>query len=525
MKGFLNILTGICLFCFSAVLNAQEPVLEWIRNDDTGQIREYLTDHDVDSIPPGLSRTLLIYSVQYGKPGMIKLLIENGADVNLKVGGISPLMYAAGGDVLKKLSLILESGAFIEDADRYGNTAIYYSVSNGNLKHTRYLVRKGAELYHKNHRYLSPYDMAVRNNHQELAAYLRTAYERNLPEFRDGPYVRWTGRTKLQAFYMVHDAHRGITRKRKESFTTNGDIFHLAGFAGDTLDYYINREKTVSTDVYNTVEKLMVIGDVHGAYDSLVVFLRNNKVIDDSLNWIWGDGHLVLVGDVVDRGDKVTEALWLIYRLEDQAGKSGGRVHYVLGNHEIMVMSGDLYYTSDKYLLMCSHLNLDYSLLYGKNTVLGQWLRTRNSIVRINGHLFSHAGLSPELTQTGLDITRINEYVRYFLNHPDEDTYHDIERSALLGRSGPFWYRGYHEDNSEYRHLPEPEFDKVLKYFNARYIFIGHTNVDEISSVYHGRVFALDVPYYTFGHSMYGLLLKGEKIYLLNTTSGPAPFR
>jgi hypothetical protein len=123
------------------------------------------------------------------------------------------------------------------------------------------------------------------------------------------------------------------------------------------------------------------------------------------------------------------------------------------------------------------------------------------------------------MLETGLNVRQINEYVRYFLDRPDRTRYQDTEREALLGETGPFWYRGYHEHNHEYVHLPEEDFEEVLDYFDAKYIFIGHTNVKEVTSLYHDRVFAIDVPFYSHGFSMYGLLLKGDRVFQLNTAA------
>jgi len=80
--------------------------------------------------------------------------------------------------------------------------------------------------------------------------------------------------------------------------------------------------------VYKDVQKIAVISDVHGQYDLAIELLKNNRIIDENLDWNFDQGHLVLLGDVFDRGDKVNELLWLIYKLEQQARKVGGRVHY-----------------------------------------------------------------------------------------------------------------------------------------------------------------------------------------------------
>jgi hypothetical protein len=291
------------------------------------------------------------------------------------------------------------------------------------------------------------------------------------------------------------------------------------------MNYLIHSRKETPPDKIEKIDPVMVMGDIHGGYDSLVFFLQQNGVIDSRLRWDWGDGHLVFIGDIFDRGDKVTESLWLIYQLEHQAAQAGGAVHLILGNHEVMILSGNINYLSDKYSLMTSKLNIDYSLLFGKRTVLGQWLRTRNTIIKINGHLFVHAGLSPEVSASGMNIHEINDLVRYFLKHPDRHEYKDLHRNNLMGRDGPFWYRGYHEGNHEYQHLSEPEFEQILSYFEAEYIFIGHTNVKQITPLYNKRAFAIDVPFYTYGFPIQGLLLENKKVFLLNSSADKKQIR
>ncbi len=48
----------------------------------------------------------------------------------------------------------------------------------------------------------------------------------------------------------------------------------------------------------------------------------------------------MFAGDMFDRGDQVTECLWLVYALEETAKAAGGYVHFILGNHELMNLQG-----------------------------------------------------------------------------------------------------------------------------------------------------------------------------------------
>ncbi len=94
------------------------------------------------------------------------------------------------------------------------------------------------------------------------------------------------------------------------------------------------------------VERVVVVPDVHGAYDHLVTLLRQTGVVDDTLAWSGGRTHLVSLGDLLDRGPRSRDVMDLLMRLQDEAQAAGGRVHVVLGNHEHMNLVGDLRYVA-----------------------------------------------------------------------------------------------------------------------------------------------------------------------------------
>ncbi len=95
------------------------------------------------------------------------------------------------------------------------------------------------------------------------------------------------------------------------------------------------------------VGRFVAVSDIHGAYDGFETIIRKAGIVNDDLAWIGGRDHLVIVGDVLDRGPDSRRALDLIMRLQGEASAAGGAVHMVLGNHEIMNIVGDLRYVSD----------------------------------------------------------------------------------------------------------------------------------------------------------------------------------
>ena len=92
--------------------------------------------------------------------------------------------------------------------------------------------------------------------------------------------------------------------------------------------------------------RVVAIADVHGAFDAMAETLRQAEVIDKQLSWSGEDTHLVIVGDILDRGPKSRAVMDLLMRLEDEAPAAGGAVHVVIGNHESMNLIGDLRYVS-----------------------------------------------------------------------------------------------------------------------------------------------------------------------------------
>jgi hypothetical protein len=97
---------------------------------------------------------------------------------------------------------------------------------------------------------------------------------------------------------------------------------------------------------FSDVDRVVAVADIHGAYDAFEAILKKAELIDDSLSWNGASAHLVIVGDVLDRGPESRRALDLIRELEPQAAAAGGGVHLVLGNHEVMNLTGDLRYVS-----------------------------------------------------------------------------------------------------------------------------------------------------------------------------------
>lgn len=99
---------------------------------------------------------------------------------------------------------------------------------------------------------------------------------------------------------------------------------------------------------FENVERVVAVSDIHGAYDPVVATFQRAGLLDDDLAWVGATSHLVIVGDVLDRGPQSRRIMDLLIRLEQDAEEAGGRVHLLLGNHEVMNMVGDNRYVADE---------------------------------------------------------------------------------------------------------------------------------------------------------------------------------
>ena len=95
--------------------------------------------------------------------------------------------------------------------------------------------------------------------------------------------------------------------------------------------------------------RTVAIGDVHGAFPEFESILKETGLLDAKRGagggWTGGSAVLVQLGDLVDRGPKTRACLDLVMALERTAEKQKkGKVVALLGNHEVMAMTGDLRY-------------------------------------------------------------------------------------------------------------------------------------------------------------------------------------
>lgn len=477
---------------------ADSALLSAIADGDSHRLDKYLKQGtDINRLIGEDEISPLSYSIKKDQLTAAYLLLENGANTEIISEGKTPLMYASRYGRPEIAKLLISCGAELNKRNNDGNTAFHYASKYSNHEMLELLYEAGAEINAKNNELWTALDFTVINNKPELADYLKSIgvkrFPKNLPDTFDGPFVNILSKNKISVNYLAHDNHSNETTVVSSLLDVEGNNSHFEGSGDDNSVYTINLRPEIPPAIYDQPDRILAIGDIHGQYLRMIDMLRGAGVIDDSNNWIWDDDHLLFIGDIFDRGEGVTEALWYIYNLEQQARESGGRVHLLLGNHEMMILKNDIRYIANKYYCLTSNLNIDYTDLYGNETVIGSWLRSKNAVEKIGNTLFVHAGISPDVARLDIPLESINSIMRDFLTDP-ADTTNAALKTLVTGTMGPLWYRGYLRSSGNYDKIDQTELEEILVQYSSDVAVVGHTEIDSVGITNQGKTIHINIP-------------------------------
>jgi hypothetical protein len=225
--------------------------------------------------------------------------------------------------------------------------------------------------------------------------------------------------------------------------------------------------------------RIVAVGDLHGDFQAWVTIARAAGLIDANNHWAAGTTVLVQMGDITDREPDSLKIIRNLQQLQREAPRKGGRAIVVLGNHEAMNLLGDnRYTTAGEYAAfvdgqsaerrdrvyaanrlaaeafyrsqdaklspgqmrtkwMAEHPLgwVEHRLAWQPSGELGQWATRNPAVLKIDGTLFVHGGLSTEYSKWPLD--EINRRVAAAMTTAD-----DGPISILTDPLGPLWYRG-----------------------------------------------------------------------------------
>jgi len=179
----------------------------------------------------------------------------------------------------------------------------------------------------------------------------------------------------------------------------------------------------------------------------------------------------------------------LLERLRSEAKKVGGKVIPLLGNHELMNLSGDWRYVLPSEQATFGSLQ-DRINAFKPTGFIGRFLFELDLVVRVDTTVFCHGGVHPRFAVHGVDW--INNMTHAQLLEYHESNGKRGDPVGLFGGNGPTWYR-------DYALKPEdeicPVLDEALELLNATRMVVGHTVQPggRITSRCDGRIVLIDV--------------------------------
>jgi hypothetical protein len=323
---------------------------------------------------------------------------------------------------------------------------------------------------------------------------------------QDGPYVYYSGNDII----VEEVTPTGLVSNTYTSMT-GVQLTCTLPHMGTSFSFFLKPQITTEASEYNiTPPKFLTISDFDGHIEGFTMVLQDEGVIDNNFNWIYGDGHLIISGDLFDRGFHVTECMWLLYKLESEAEAAGGKVHLIIGNHEMFNMTDDWRYVEVKYFNNAHLMGRRMSELYDSDTELGRWLRSKNLIERIGDYAFTHGGISPQVSALNLTYDQINDFGRMEMDGICVSN----DCATVTGSDGVYWYRGMADQD-----LSQVDVDNFVTNFGVERLIIGHTKDNTVRALYDGRVIAIDMYHVDNFDSGYMEALQFELgcFYIFNT--------
>ena len=297
----------------------------------------------------------------------------------------------------------------------------------------------------------------------------------------DGPYVFYRN-NEVVVKTIESTGHQTYT------YSTPEEAVLICRFQNgiDSFAVEIQPELIIEPSTYTLPQKFLAVSDIEGNLEAFVMLLVDAGVMDTNYNWTFDDGHLIFVGDMFDRGTNVTECLWLLYRLESQAEAMGGKIQFIMGNHDMMNLIYDFRYVAQKYIANVQLMNETLESIYATDTELGRWLRTKNIIEKVEPFIFLHGGISPQVDALGLSYDEINYWGRYRMDSVCQSS----ECNIINGGSafGVYWYRGMAEED-----LTQEQVNTIVSNFDGEMVVLGHTVFDEITLLYENKVICIDL--------------------------------
>lgn len=227
--------------------------------------------------------------------------------------------------------------------------------------------------------------------------------------------------------------------------------------------------------VVDNAERICAVGDIHGAFDELYNSLKVLKVAELSktekfrFDWIGGKTVLVFTGDFTDRGKYTKQVYDSVMDLQEKAKAAGGRVIATMGNHEAMLLSGQIEYwakTRKNPVKRQNYINtivsftndgLDFHEAISESGKYGLWIRNLPLFAIVNGYMFVHGGICNKPTTKTAIAEEFKECIAKG----------DFSKGIFMSHNDVLWNRKWWKDDIL--------VSRNLKTLGIRGVIFGHT--------------------------------------------------
>jgi hypothetical protein len=238
---------------------------------------------------------------------------------------------------------------------------------------------------------------------------------------KTGPYLFWHG-DSLDAHFVDAGFMEYYSSKTKQySQNEAQNTLFESGTSDNKHNFSFKLHPIeIPKSGYEMPEKMLVLNSEVTNLDGMIKLLIKNKIINEQLDWTYGNGHLVFINSPFEVYYN-TFLLWLIYKLENEAPLKGGAIHVVLGqkatgftnNRERNPNSRNEFFKFKDWY---------EDTVFHKNAELGRWIHSKNVVEKIGSYLISESGINENVID-GLSLDTINNLFRtvWINNNIDTD--------------------------------------------------------------------------------------------------------
>jgi hypothetical protein len=247
--------------------------------------------------------------------------------------------------------------------------------------------------------------------------------------------------------------------------------------------------------------RVVVMGDLHSDIHAARQAFQLAGATDESDVWIGGALTIVQLGDMIGRSDDERQVLDFLFAVREQAQAAGGKVHLLVGNHEVMGARVDnqavgpnpfpgyedvegLDLSDERLAFLAEHTKKRGAALMSGGPYAKRFAQLP-TVLQLGGTVYVHGGVVPRWAEYGLD--KINAEVSHWLfgSCPEPDSSLGVDNGDRV-----MWTRQFSSlvDATDCAVL-----DQSLAILGAKRMIVAHTVQSTITGYCDDKVWAVDV--------------------------------